>query len=100
MLFRSLTERDIIDGVMASRIAAHAADLVKGVAGAAEWDARMSRARKALDWPAMTELALDHDKVEAARALGAAAGHEACSMCGRYCSMKVPLAAGRPGECG
>jgi phosphomethylpyrimidine synthase len=94
------TERDIIDGVMASRIAAHAADLVKGVAGAAEWDARMSRARKALDWPAMTELALDPDKVEAARALGAAAGHEACSMCGRYCSMKVPLAAGRPGECG
>ncbi|MBM3498228.1 MAG: phosphomethylpyrimidine synthase ThiC [Armatimonadetes bacterium] len=94
------TERDIIDGVMASRIAGHAADLVKGLPGAAEWDAQMSHARKALDWRGMAALAMDREKVETAREQGALAGHEACTMCGRYCSMKVPLSAGRPSECG
>jgi phosphomethylpyrimidine synthase len=94
------TERDIIDGVMASRIAAHAADLVKGVRGATDWDAEMSRARKALDWERMAELAMDRSKVEDARQRAGETGHEACTMCGRYCSMKVPLSAGRPGECG
>jgi len=94
------TERDIIDGVMASRIAAHAADLVKGVRGATDWDAEMSRARKALNWERMAELAMDRTKVEDARQRAGETGHEACTMCGRYCSMKVPLSAGRPGECG
>jgi phosphomethylpyrimidine synthase len=93
------TEQDILDGVIASRIAAHAADLVKGVAGAADWDRRMSAARKALDWDAMAALALDPEKVRAAREQGATAEHEACTMCGRFCSMKVPLFSGRPDEC-
>lgn len=94
------TEQDIIDGVMASRIAAHAADLVKGIPGAAEWDAEMSRARKALDWQRMAALALNASKVEEARHQSSSSVHEACSMCGRYCSMRVPLAAGRPDACG
>jgi phosphomethylpyrimidine synthase len=94
------TEQDITEGVMASRIAAHAADLVKGVAGAVEWDRRMSQARKALDWDGMAGLAMDRAKVETAREQAPGESREACTMCGRYCSMKVPLSAGRPSECG
>ncbi|MGQ9732656.1 MAG: phosphomethylpyrimidine synthase ThiC [Candidatus Zipacnadales bacterium] len=88
------TVQDIVDGVMASRIAAHAADLAKGIPGAAEWDLQMSRARKALDWERMATLAIDPEKVRKAREYVGEAGHEACSMCGQYCSMKVPLSAG------
>ncbi len=81
-------ENDVREGVIASRIAAHAADIVKGVPGALEWDKRMSAARKALDWTAQAELAL---VPELARK-----GHQktptqeqACSMCGKYCAMAI-----------
>jgi len=94
------TEQDIMDGVIASRIAAHAADLVKGVPGAADWDRRMSAARKALDWDQMAALALNPEKVRAAREAAGTPEHQACSMCGRFCSMKVPLFSGRPDACG
>ena len=94
------TERDITDGVIATRIAAHAGDIAKGIPGAAEWDRRMSVARKALDWEQMSALAMDQEKVREAKEHAAATEHRACSMCGRYCAMKVPLSAGRPGECG
>lgn len=94
------TERDITDGVIATRIAAHAADLAKGVAGAAEWDREMSTARKALDWDHMSALAMDQEKVREAKQSAAATEHHACSMCGRYCAMKVPVSAGRPDGCG
>lgn len=90
--------QDIIDGTMASRIAAHAADIVKGVPGAADWDREMSEARKALDWDKMAALAMNSGRVQQARQEAEDGDHEACSMCGRYCSMKVPLAAGRPDE--
>jgi len=63
---------DVKEGVIASRIAAHAADIVKGVKGAKEWDEQMSRARKALDWKTQAKLSLDpelsqqiHSKVPA-----------------------------------
>ncbi len=79
---------DVRMGVIASRIAAHAADIVKGVKGAREWDERMSRARKALDWKAQAELSLDpelsrqlHSKVPVDGAT--------CSMCGKYCAMAI-----------
>ena len=86
-------EQDIRDGVMASRLAAHAADLVKGVAGAAEWDRAMSAARKALDWERMATLALDPGKVAEVRERRRGRDDSGCSMCGEYCSMKVPIAA-------
>ena len=91
-------ERDIHEGVMASRIAGHAADIVKGVPAAGDWDEEMSRARKALDWERMAALAMDPARVQGAREDAAEGDHEACSMCGRYCSMRVPLSAGRTRE--
>ncbi len=79
---------DVKAGVIASRIAAHAADIVKGVKGAKEWDEQMSRARKALDWKTQAKLSLDpelsqqiHSKIPASGAT--------CSMCGKYCAMAI-----------
>jgi len=79
---------DVKEGVIASRIAAHAADIVKGVKGAKEWDERMSRARKALDWETQAKLSLNpelsrqvHSKIPASGAT--------CSMCGKYCAMAI-----------
>ena len=83
------TLQDVHDGVIASRIAAHAADIVKGVPGAAEWDLSMARARKALDWEAQMDLAIDPETARAKRAQREAADTDACSMCGNYCAVKI-----------
>ena len=83
------TLQDVHDGVIASRIAAHAADIVKGVPGAAEWDLSMARARKALDWEAQMDLAIDSETARAKRAWREAADTDACSMCGNYCAVKI-----------
>ena len=87
------TVDEVIQGVLASRIAAHAGDLVKGVPGARQWDERMSRARAALDWEAMTELALDPGTVRRLRGSHAARDPQACSMCGKFCSLKLQAGA-------
>jgi len=83
------TVQDVIAGVMASRIAAHAADIVKGVPGAREWDDRMSRARRELDWHAMENLALDPGRVRLTRGDRPTADDAACSMCGKFCSVRA-----------
>lgn len=80
---------DVIEGVMASRIAAHAADIVKGVPGAREWDDRMSRARCDLDWAAMERMALDPGRVRITRGDRPTADDAACSMCGKFCSVRA-----------
>ncbi len=80
---------DVIEGVMASRVAAHAADIVKKVPGAREWDERMSRARQELDWTAMERLALDPGRVRLTRADRPTADETACSMCGKFCSVRA-----------
>jgi len=85
------TDQDVWDGVIASRIAAHSADLVKGVPAARDWDDRMSRARADLDWTNMHHLAIDPGRVSTVRGEEATLDPEACSMCGRFCSMKVKL---------
>jgi len=77
---------DIKTGVIASRIAAHAADIVKGVKGAREWDKKMSIARKQLDWETQIKLSLDPGKVRQVHEKYAVKG-PACSMCGDYCAM-------------
>lgn len=84
---------DVIEGVMASRIAAHAADMIKGVPGAREWDDEMSRARTDLDWSAMERLALDPGRVRLVRGERPTADDVACSMCGRFCSVRASHAA-------
>lgn len=83
------TAEDVHAGVIAARIATHAADLVKGVQGAWEWDLAMAKARKALDWEKQIELAIDPGTALRIRGERNAAGAEACSMCGNYCAMKV-----------
>lgn len=83
------TLEDVHEGVIASRIAAHAADIVKGIPGAREWDLKMAKARKALDWDAQLQLAIDPEKAKAKRGARNAKGTEACSMCGDYCAMKI-----------
>jgi len=79
---------DVKQGVIASRIAAHAGDIVKGVKGAREWDEKMSRARKNLDWETQARLSLDpqlsyqiHGRIPSAE--------KTCSMCGKYCAMAI-----------
>lgn len=62
------TLEDMKEGIVASKIAAHAADIAKGVKGAAEWDHKMSTARKNLDWEEMFKLALDPEKARRYRA--------------------------------
>lgn len=83
------TVEDVREGVIAARIAGHAADLVKGVPGAREWDREMSKARKSLDWKRQLELAIDPVKARAIREKRCGAADEACSMCSSYCAMKV-----------
>ena len=79
---------DVRTGVIASRIAAHAADIARGTEGAAEWDRKMSIARKNLDWESQAELSLDPEKVRCVHSKYASAG-PACSMCGDYCAMEL-----------
>ncbi len=80
---------DVKDGVIASRIAAHAADIVKGVPCALEWDKAMSLARKKRDWKRQIELSIDPDKARQYRLSSKPGVSDVCTMCGRYCSIKL-----------
>jgi phosphomethylpyrimidine synthase len=79
---------DVREGVMSARIAAHAADIVKGIPGAAERDRKMALARKKLDWEGQANFALDPEKVRKVHQQRATSG-SACSMCGQYCAMEL-----------
>lgn len=83
------TIEEVHEGVITSRIAAHAADIVKGVPGAKEWDLKMAKARKVLDWDAQIKLAIDPEKAKMKRGARNEEGAEGCSMCGEYCSVKI-----------
>lgn len=83
------TPEDVKEGVIAARIAGHAADIVKGVRGAVEWDNAMARARKARDWDRQIELAIDAEKAAALRRKRASCNEDVCSMCSSFCAMKV-----------
>ncbi|MBJ6727007.1 phosphomethylpyrimidine synthase ThiC [Geomesophilobacter sediminis] len=80
---------DVKEGVVASRIAAHAADIVKGVKGAIEKDKKMAACRKKLDWEGQFALAIDPEKARRLRAESGVADHGACTMCGEFCAYKV-----------
>ena len=80
--------KDVREGVIASRIAAHAADIAKGVPGAIEWDREMSKARRALDWDKQIELALDPQKAREMRQSSTPQQPEVCTMCGDFCAVK------------
>ncbi len=79
---------DVKEGIVAARIAAHAADIAKGIKGAREWDHKMSDARKRLDWEAMFQLSIDPEKARRYRAASKPEKEDTCSMCGNFCAMK------------
>jgi phosphomethylpyrimidine synthase len=85
------TPEDVHAGVMATRLAGHAADIVKGIPGAMDRDIAISKARKALDWEKQYELALDPPLARRRRAEKAEITdeHGACTMCGEFCAYKV-----------
>ena len=82
------TVEDVVEGVMATRIAAHVGDMAKGVHGARAWDDAMSRARGALNWDTMYSLSMDPWKAKKLKEGSEAAGQSVCTMCGELCAVK------------
>jgi len=76
-------------GVVSALIAAHAADIARGLKGARDRDDEMSRRRAALDWPGMFRLALDPAEAQRIRTQGMSNDPSVCSMCGEFCTYKV-----------
>jgi len=81
--------KDVRQGVIASRIAAHAADIAKGVPGAMEWDIQMAKARKSLDWEKQIDLAIDSQAARSIYKERQSTSVDGCSMCGELCAMKI-----------
>ncbi len=81
------TVEDVREGVVASRIAAHVADVARG--RGSEWDKEMSVARKAFDWERMFELSVDPERAESLHSRRKSKSPKVCSMCGDLCAMKV-----------
>jgi phosphomethylpyrimidine synthase len=79
---------DLVEGVVAAKIAAHAGDLAKGLPGAAQWDLQMSQARTALDWEQMFKLALEPEKPRRYRQGSQPHDPESCTMCGKMCAVR------------
>lgn len=79
---------DMKEGIIAARIAAHAADIAKGIPGAREWDNKMSAARAEVDFPRMIELSIDPEKAQRYRDESQPECEDTCTMCGKMCPMK------------
>jgi phosphomethylpyrimidine synthase len=80
---------EVREGVITSKIAAHAADIAKGLDGAMAWDNNMSKARSELDWKKMIELSINPNLAKEIRERCTDADEKVCSMCGRFCSVKM-----------
>ncbi|MFC1703412.1 phosphomethylpyrimidine synthase ThiC [Candidatus Omnitrophota bacterium] len=83
------TLEDVKEGLIASRIAAHAADLAKSVRKQTDWDKAISTSRKNRDWKKQIYLSIDADKAKKYRDSVKANRLNTCSMCGEYCSIKL-----------
>lgn len=81
--------QDVLDGLMATKIAAHAADIVKRVPGARDADNRMAQARRKLDWDDMWNYALDPVTARAKYEASPAATEGTCTMCGKMCAVRT-----------
>ncbi|HNY17069.1 MAG TPA: phosphomethylpyrimidine synthase ThiC [Treponemataceae bacterium] len=79
---------DMREGIVASRIAAHAADIAKGIPGARDIDRKMSEARRDLDWERMFSLAIDPEKARRFRAESKPELEDSCTMCGKMCAVR------------
>ncbi|MBQ2444390.1 MAG: phosphomethylpyrimidine synthase ThiC [Clostridia bacterium] len=80
---------DVKEGIVASKIAAHAADIAKGIKGARDIDNKMAEARHAVDWEKMFELAIDGDKAREYFESTPPADRHTCSMCGKMCAVRT-----------
>jgi len=81
---------DVKAGCIAYKIAAHAGDIARGVAGARRWDDDLSRARAALNWPKQFELAFDGETARALHDEDLEVDTDFCAMCGHdWCSMRI-----------
>ena len=81
--------KDIIDGVIASKIAAHAADIARGIPHVRDRDDAMSQARSNLDWEGMYRLAFNPERAREIRRETGNEDIEVCTMCGDICSAKI-----------
>ena len=84
---------EVKEGVIASRIAAHAADVARGIYGAVDWDNMMSKARSELNWKKMLMLSINPELARDIRERCTDTDEEVCSMCGRFCSIKTSKSA-------
>nr|WP_246552541.1 phosphomethylpyrimidine synthase ThiC [Vallitalea pronyensis] len=82
------TLEDMKEGIIATRIAAHAGDIAKKIPKAREWDNRMSYARQQLDWDKMLNLAIDPEKARAYRESSKPEDEKTCTMCGKMCAVR------------
>ena len=80
---------DVKEGIIASRIAAHAADIAKGVPHARDLDNKMAEARHKVDWDAMFDIAVDKEKAQAYFESTPPADRHTCSMCGKMCAVRT-----------
>jgi phosphomethylpyrimidine synthase len=80
--------KDVREGVIAARIAGHAADIVKGVKGAKEQDDEMSKCRKTRDWKKQEQFCIDPQKLASERAKLPPQQEDVCTMCGQFCAMR------------
>ena len=79
---------DVKQGIMASKIAAHAADIAKGVRGAREIDDKMADARRKLDWEAQWECAMDPETAKRIWNERKPEHDDTCSMCGKFWAVR------------
>ncbi len=80
---------DVKEGIIASKIAAHAADIAKGVKGARDADYQMGEARRKLDWEETFRLSLDGEKAKAYHESIPPEDPHSCSMCGKMCAVRT-----------
>lgn len=80
---------DVKEGIIASKIAAHAADIAKGVPGARAWDNKMAEARHKVDWEEMFRLSLDGEKARRYFESTPPSDRHTCSMCGKMCAVRT-----------
>ena len=81
-------ENDVKEGIIASKIAAHAGDIAKKIPGAIDRDNRMAKARKELDWETQEKICIDPERFRSVRAQRSSST-DACSMCGDLCVYKI-----------
>jgi phosphomethylpyrimidine synthase len=82
------TVEDVREGVIVTKIAAHAADIARGHPLAIERDRKMSEARKNLDWDSQLKYVIAPEKAKRMRRENPPTEEDVCTMCGKYCAIK------------